>query len=223
MKSFFAALSVVVVIVLAGCGSTPTTTSNGAGDTTSPTPTTQAGTMNPSAPTSTSGPIRIITDHTQYAPTDAITVTITNTNPTSIYTLDHQASCSVFTLEREVNSAWQLVVDVARCVQGRPTTVVELKTNSTQTYHIFAGALRQGDARFAPGGYRLKLNYATAPVTAAGQGALSNETVSQTFTISADVPPQPIPTPPPSGGATSVGTVTPIGTVKPFDTGGSDH
>jgi hypothetical protein len=224
MKLTLGGLALAVFFVLAGCGVTPTSTGGAATNGTNSGANTTSG-------TSTTGPIVISTDHSAYAPTDAIHVTIANHLGTAIYAYNHQASCSIVGLEMQTSSGWQDVATmqkpIAGCAQKSVTQMVTVAAGATYDADIVAGYLRQGDADFAAGSYRLRLAYLSTPLAMQPGAPPAPEATpgyqmlySATFTVSANVPPQPIPTAPAasgsgSGGTAVAGTVVVSGTAHP--------
>lgn len=171
-------------------------------------------------PATTSGTTVIITtDHTRYAPTDVIGVTITNTLATPIWAFNHQASCTVLSLELQTTSGWQDIASpnarIAGCPLGAATMAVRIVPGATLTGRVMAGYLRQGDAAFAPGAYRLVLRYyANQPTIPAATTPIL--ITSAIVTVDLHQTAQPTPTLPPAGTAvTGSGTVLPAGTSQP--------
>lgn len=210
MKYIGYSVIIICTLALAGCGVTSSANASG-GSNTSP-------------PTSSIGAIVIATDHSDYAPTDAISITLTNDIGQAIYAFDERASCSVLSLEIFSGDQWQDVAmlskPIAGCAMKRVSLAVKIANGTTYRTHVYAGYFRQGDAVFPAAMYRLRLEYTTTPL----QNPVGNPTAtytsiySQSLTISASVPAQPIPTivPPTTGQGTSVaGTAVPAGTTQP--------
>lgn len=199
---------VPLLVALAACGSTPITSS---------------GTGNTSPGTSTPGPIVIATDHATYAPTDRVQVTLTNGLSTAVYAPDHQASCSIFRLQHMVNGAWQdVAAPLAGCPLGRATIFMKIAPGTSYHAAIIAGYLRQGDAKFPAGQYRLAFSYATTPLDSGTgfppptDGTSAAPTVySATLTIDPNTPPEPLPSQQPGNGTPTSGTIIPSGTTQP--------
>ncbi len=173
-------------LVLASCG--VTTTGGG----------TTSNTGNTSPPTTTNGPVTISTDHSRYAPTDLVSVTVVNTTGGPIYAYDHQASCSVLALEVADGTNWkpayQLQPNLAGCAMGRMTVLVTIAAGQTLQANIMAGYLRRADGAFPVGTYRLVLRYLTARPATPASAPPFTEAISGTFVVATDVPPQPLPT-----------------------------
>jgi hypothetical protein len=202
------------VLFLSSCGVT-TAQSTPAGQ----------GTPNASAGTSTSGPVAIATDHATYAPTDVIQVTLMNHLTAAIYAYDHQASCSIFGLEMLVGGQWQDASQtqkpIAGCPLGSVTRAIAVPSGGTYQAGIRAGYLRQGDERFLDGKYRLRLSYATTPLTGippSAEGSVFTTIYSALLTVDSSLRPEPTATLPPSGsgsGTAVAGTAIPVGTTSP--------
>jgi hypothetical protein len=139
-----------LVALLAGCavGSGPPVLST-------PTPNTSPGTH-------TTGPVSIATDHSIYAPTDAIQVAVTNGLSVPIYALDEAASCSILVLQvQQLTGEWQ-TAQGASCPLGRTPVVVAVAPHAIYTATIQAGYPGLTQATFIPGIYRLILSYSTS-------------------------------------------------------------
>lgn len=191
---------VPLLAVLAACGSTPV----------------QPGASNTSPGTTTPGPIVIATDHAAYAPTDRLQITLTNELVSPIYAADHQASCSVFSLQHMVNGTWQEITKpLAGCPQGRPTMLVKLMPGTPYHATIIAGYLRQGESGFPAGQYRMVFSYSTTSPDAKGGTPAATTVYSATLTVDPNIPPELLPTQVPGNGTPTSGTIVPIGTTKP--------
>ena len=114
------------------------------------------------SPSASGGPIRVTTNRANYAPNDAIAVTVRNTLSTAIYAVDTQASCSILALDYLVNGVWQ-PSQVAQCPQKRPARPVKIDAGATYTATITAGYPGLQQLPFPAGSYRLVLNYTTSP------------------------------------------------------------
>jgi hypothetical protein len=140
---------------------------------------------NTSPGTRSSGPVIISTDHSVYATTERMHVTVTNHLPVDSYTVDHGASCSILGLERQTNGQWQFA-NSARCPLGRPEMPVRIASG-----HSYTATIEAGDglgpvyyqATFSPGLYRLVLGYSTvAPASPAAFVQSSTTLASATLT-----------------------------------------
>jgi hypothetical protein len=135
------------------------------------TPTATAVRQTPANP----GRVTVTVDKTHYAPTDTITVTIFNGLAASVSTTDHQTNCTMVTLERSVNGAWQTI---APCRLMTPTRVVPIPPGATTQ--------RLGSTAWPVGTYRVVFHYSTEPDAAPTQGATPGQggvVYSANFTI----------------------------------------
>ena len=114
------------------------------------------------SPSAGGGSIRVTTNRADYAPNDAIAVTVRNTLSTAIYAVDTQASCSILALDYLVNGVWQ-PSQVAQCPQKRPARSVKIDAGATYTATITAGYPGLQQLPFPAGSYRLVLTYTTSP------------------------------------------------------------
>ena len=95
-------------------------------------------------------------DHTSYTPSSTINVTLINHRSTSIFTFDHQTSCTILTLQRQTTNGW---VATGGCALGRMTQ----RSKSSRTHMQIALAPGAGQMHATPwpaGTYRVILNYA---------------------------------------------------------------
>jgi hypothetical protein len=126
-------------------------------------------------PTSGPGQVTVAVDKTHYAPTDTITVTILNGLAAIISTTDHQTNCTIVTLERLVNGAWQ---PEGACRLMTPTRVVPISPGTT--------VQQLSSSAWPTGTYRVAFRYFTEPDAELGQGATPGQgavVYSATFTI----------------------------------------
>ena len=84
-------------------------------------------------------------------------MTLSNGRSTSIFTFDHQTSCTILTLQRQTASGWQAV---GGCAQGRMTVQVEIKPGASMEYHHCAERRADTFPPWPAGTYRAVLNYA---------------------------------------------------------------
>src|SRR5437879_2731930 len=154
MLRYFISLMGLILLLL-GCGSMPST-------------------IPP-----TSGVV-ISTDRTTYTPSDAISVTVHNTLPTPIYAMDTLSSCSILSLQYQVNAAWQ-PSHVAQCPQKRPARRVKIDAGATYTATITAGYPGLKQLSFPVGSYQLVLIYTTSPsvIPTAENGATATSAIIQ--------------------------------------------
>lgn len=144
--------------------------------------------VNTSAPTITTGPVTIATDHSAYAPTDTMKVTIQNHLAEAVYAFDTQASCSILSLEVQQAGKWA-PSDALHCPLGRAARVVKIEPGGTYTASVGGRVLSIGKSGGLPdGSYRLVLRYFNAPPSGATQPA-SFTINSATLTVSGSVPP----------------------------------
>jgi hypothetical protein len=147
--------------------------------------------------TLTSGPVSIATDHTTYTPGQGIQVTVKNQLGKAIYALDTRASCSILSLQQQVNGAWQ-GANVARCPLGRIARQVMIGNGQTYTATIQPGEPGVKNAAFPGGTYRLVLAYATSAGEPASLSLLTT-IYSATLTVAGQAP----------GGSATPPTATP--------------
>lgn len=137
--------------------------------------------------THTSGPVTIATDHAAYPRDGLLNVTVTNGGQAPIYAWDHNASCSILTLQMEVSGAWQAPrTPVAGCALGRPTVAVQIAPGTSYQAIIGPGYLDVRQGTFDAGTYRLALTYypgqPTGPAPNPG-GPRATTIYSQTLTV----------------------------------------
>lgn len=106
--------------------------------------------------------VAISTDHTTYTPSDTIAVTVHNLLSTPIYAMDTMSSCSILSLQYQVNGAWQ-PSQVAHCPMGRPARLVKIEAGGNYTASITAGYPGWSQLTFPTGRYRLVLLYTASP------------------------------------------------------------
>lgn len=163
--------AMLLALALAGCGNL--TAGTGA---------------NTSAPTITTGPVTIATDHSAYAPTDTMKVTIVNHLAQAIYAFDTQASCSILSLEVQQSGKWASS-DALHCPLGRVAMMVKIEPGATYTASLGARVTSIGKNHTLPNGsYRLVLRYYTSPPSGANQVEATTIN-SATLTVSGSVPP----------------------------------
>lgn len=119
-------------------------------------------TENSSPPTSAGWPLTLGTNHSQYAGSETINVTVTNHSNAAVYALDTRASCSALTLQVQVNSQWQ-DSSAAPCAMKRVAMPVKINAGATYSTTIRAGFSDKSAAAFPAGTYRLVLNYYATP------------------------------------------------------------
>ena len=166
-----AALLALLALALAGCGGLA-----------------QAG-ENTSGPTLTTGPVTIATDHSAYANSDVMKITIVNHLSTPIYGYDTKASCSILSLEIQKSSQWQ-PANALGCPLGR--VALPVKIDAGGTYHVNVGATVShiGSATpLADGTYRLVFEYYSAPIGSTGQPPTTTLIYSASLAVNGSVPP----------------------------------
>ncbi len=163
--------SLALALTLAGCGSSTGGTA-----------------VNTSAPTLTTGPVTIATDHSSYAPTDMIKVTIENHLTKAIYAYDTQASCSILSLQVQQGGQWA-ASNALHCPMGRPAMLVKIEPGGTYNTTLGASVASIGQRTLPVGTYRLVLNYFDAPLSGATQAPTPTTVPSATLTVSGSVPP----------------------------------
>lgn len=159
-------------LALAACGVSSTTGTGGASgaetpvasettQTISDTPTPGATTTAPPAVTAVPGAVTISLDKPQYHAGDLALVMIANGLAQTISATDHHTSCSLVTLEQQVNGAWQ---PIGLCHLLTPTRLVEIVPGSVTAQKIGISG--------TAGTYRVAFGYGSQTV------------YSQTFTVS---------------------------------------
>ena len=101
--------------------------------------------------------VTLSADHTAYTPSSTINVTLINHRSTSIFTFDHQTSCTILTLQRQTTNGW---VATGGCALGRMTQRVEIKAGATMQIALAPGAGQIHATPWPAGTYRVILNYA---------------------------------------------------------------
>jgi hypothetical protein len=73
------------------------------------------------APTATDGALRVTTDHSAYAVTAPVGVTVTNAGGTDLYALDGRSACAIIQLQRydSPSRAWTSVVGCQQATSPR--------------------------------------------------------------------------------------------------------
>lgn len=167
----------VLVLLLAGCGVSTTIGGAPSGDATATATATPGGTPVSSVPPTSA--VTLSADHASYSPSSTITITVTNNRSTSIFTFDHQTSCTILTLQRQKASGWE---NVGGCAMGRATRQVEIKAGATMQVTLAPGAGQMQAIPWPTGTYRAVLNYALQPQEMANANMILAATPN--FTIS---------------------------------------
>jgi hypothetical protein len=153
------ALVLVLVLTLAACGVTTAGEQPGGATSGTPTATVGATATSGGTPVSSVPPteaITLTTDHASYTTSATIIVTLINGRSASIFTFDHQTSCTILTLQRQTASGWQ---PVGGCAQGRMTVQVEVKAGANMKITLAPSAGQIHPAPWPAGTYRAVLNY----------------------------------------------------------------
>lgn len=150
--------ALIVLIVLAGCG----------------VGTTNASDENTSPPTNSGGPVSIATDHSRYAATEGIRVTVVNHQSDAIFAFDTRASCSILNLQVLVAGQWQ-ASPAAPCALGRVAVSVKIEPGASYVANIRAGISDKRQGTFPAGTYRLELAYNASAGTADGSSVVYSE------------------------------------------------
>lgn len=172
---------VALVLTLAACRVT-TTGEQQPGGATSSTPTaTAASTATPGGTPVSSVPptdaITLTTDHGSYTTSATIIVTLINHRSTSIFTFDHQTSCTILTLQRQTSSGWQAV---GGCAQGRMTVQIEIQAGANMKLTLAPTAGQIHPTPWPAGTYRAVLSYSLQKQ----EMAMGNTATTPTFAIS---------------------------------------
>ena len=155
-----------------GPSNTPNATPNG----TTPSPTT-----NKPSGTPTPGQVTLTLDKSHYATNETIKVTILNGLSKTIYTTDHQTSCTMLQLQIQVNGNW---LPYGRCYSMRPTRIVQLSPGS-QTLQLLPPSSNTpkpaASVSWPAGTYRVVFVYNMGPNEGSVRGAVAQ---SEPFNIS---------------------------------------
>jgi hypothetical protein len=129
--------------------------------------------------TLTPGQITVTTDNASYSACQNIPVVIANGLSSTIYAADHQTSCSIVTLQKQVGDTWQAV---AGCPLETPTRLYAIKRDTAvaQTLHPGFGTLRSQSGGWAAGTYRIAFPWVSGE---AGAPQRQQLVYSSTFTI----------------------------------------
>ncbi len=122
-------------------------------------------TSTPASGTATSGTVRVSVAQRQYTTSDTIDVVISNGLSMAIAASDHQSSCTVVTIQREVNGAWQ---NVESCRLMTPTRLVEIQSGAMLTQQLAPPS----SSGWPAGTYRVAFRYSSGPEGTAGTGGV---------------------------------------------------
>ena len=151
-----------LIVLLAGCGAS----SIGTGGQTSSPP--------------TKG-VTVQTDQPTYHGGDAVQVTVKNNLDVPIYAHDTAASCSILTLQFQVDGAWQSS-SMAGCPMKRRAMIVKIDAGASYSASITASYPGLAAMMFPAGTYQLVLPYSTSP-DAIPTGAGAQQSASAPFTV----------------------------------------
>jgi hypothetical protein len=129
-------------------------------------------------PTGSSGGVSVDVGSGNYATTATIIATVHNELSESILATDHQTSCTIVQLQRQVNSEWQ---NQGGCALGIATRRVTLAAGSSTVVQVTPGAGQFSTTPWPTGTYRIAFTYQTGPLSAP---APSMTVYSTTFTVS---------------------------------------
>lgn len=128
----------------------------------------------------TPGQVRLVLSKSQYAPNEAITVTITNGLSTSIYASANFTECTFVLLEWKTPTGW---VPRGRCPSAQFAGTVELKPGSATPQQLtpVAGVVRpSSNTTWQAGTYRVIFAYSLKPDEGSIQGMIVQ---SENFTV----------------------------------------
>jgi hypothetical protein len=170
----------VLVLLLAACGVTTTSDQQpGSATNGALTPTTSSATSG-GTPVSSVPPTDAVTlssDRRSYTTSSTITVTLINHRSTSIFTFDHQTSCTIIALQRQTDTGWKIT---GECLLESPTKLVEIKAGQTMKIALAPGTGAIRPTPWPSGTYRAVLQYALSGQDM-GAGVIA---ATPTFTIS---------------------------------------
>ena len=94
-----------------------------------------------------------------YAPTDTVIVTLVNNSAASVYTTDHQTSCSIISLRLRTADGWR---QVGNCMMMAASRLIEVHAGETMRVTLAPG---DGSlpAPWPAETYRATLRYTPAP------------------------------------------------------------
>jgi hypothetical protein len=98
--------------------------------------------------------VRLGADRDRYAVGQPIQATVENGMPRAIETFDHQTSCSIVTVQRLRDGAWE---PVGPCPLASPTQVVALAAGQRVVLQLPAPPFANA---FEPGVYRIEFRFA---------------------------------------------------------------
>lgn len=179
----FIGILLALAFCLVACGTNqPPNNTGGPSNTPNITPTgsTPSSTTNNSSSTPTPGQVTLRLDKSHYGTSETIKVTIFNGLSKTIYTTDHQTSCTMLQLQIQINGNW---LPYGRCYSMRPTHIIPLAPNS-QTLQLIAPSSNTpkpaASASWQAATYRVVLLYNMGPNEGSAQGAVAQ---SEPFSI----------------------------------------
>jgi hypothetical protein len=104
--------------------------------------------------------LSLTTERNAYAPADAISVTLVNGSAASIYTTDHQTSCSIFSLLLWMGNGWS---PVGNCMMMTASRLIEVHPGETVRATLAPGGGSLRPTPWAAGTYRATLRYTLTP------------------------------------------------------------
>lgn len=143
-----AALALLSLLALAGCGAISSQGASSQTDTRTPAP---KDTLLAPTATSTANQVTLSIDRASYKPGDQVRVTIANGQGASVYAIATNANCTPVAVQVRMASGWQATNTSPCGAQGDPQTV-EIKPGSATSVIITAPAA---------GTYRCALQYTT--------------------------------------------------------------
>jgi|SRR6185312_4077686 len=166
-----------LALMIAACGlqageANGRTTTSAAGQTMSMTAAAHTPTITPK-PSSGTEQIRLVSDSSHYATSDAITITIRNSTSNTVYAVAHFTDCSIILIERFVASSWQ---PTNLCANGYPhPTITQVAPGAESAIRVSpssASSNAQADAtsHWPAGTYRAGLTYTSSLSAAFGAG-----------------------------------------------------
>jgi uncharacterized cupredoxin-like copper-binding protein len=175
MSPRLAALALLSLLTLAGCGAISSQSATGQSAT--ETQTSKDALAVPTAAI-TANQVTLITDYATYKPGDSVHVTIANGRGVSIYAIASNANCSVLVIHAKTAAGWQTFNATPCSAQGDPQTV-EVKPGSAVPVTITAPAV---------GTYRCALHYTTINIppprnAPPGAFAIANPTSGPAITV----------------------------------------
>jgi hypothetical protein len=128
-------------------------------------------------PTTSAGAVTLSMSQAHYAPHDTIEVTVHNGLATSIFAQDNHSDCTLMTLLRSVNEAWQAQ---GSCVGMAATRhVLEIQPGADMV-QLLAPGQDDSSPLWPAGTYRVTFAYVSSPTQGFGQSTVVH---SATFVV----------------------------------------